>query len=109
MKITCEWGVKNKYYQNYDGQVSPCCYLVNSTTEMRARGQTQQQEVLIEYNENMEELNIFNNSIDEILSHKWFTKTLPESWNNPDLGLDTSRPNPKVLRQCAKHCGVKEK
>ena len=82
---------------------------MNTATETRTRGKTQQQEVLAEYDENMEELNIFNNSIDKILTHKWFTKTLPESWNNPDLGLNMSRDNPKLLRQCAKHCGVKEK
>ena len=32
-----------------------------------------------------DELNIHKHSLAEILSHEWFTKTLPDSWkgNNP--------------------------
>ena len=35
--------------------------------------------------ENSYELNINNNSLEDILNHKWFTDTLPKSWtgNNP--------------------------
>jgi hypothetical protein len=38
-----------------------------------------------EYWAHEEELNINNRSLEEILNHEWFTKTLPESWkgNNP--------------------------
>ena len=98
MNIICEWAEKNKYLQNFNGQVYPCCYLVNAHTQKIYEGQGEIQEIFNKYNEVKDELNIFNNDIETILSHEWFTKTLPESWDDPD----------KTLRQCTKHCGVKK-
>ena len=110
MKIICEWAEKNRYLQNFNGQVYPCCYLVQTQTQkLFANGEAivtgggtiqleEKQEIFKKYNEVKDELNVFNNDIKTILSHEWFTKTLPESWDDPD----------KTLRQCTKHCGVKE-
>ena len=100
MEIICEWAEKNRYLQNFNGQIYPCCYLVQTQTQKVFNGtnQPEKQEVLNKYNEVKDELNIFNNDIETILSHEWFTKTLPESWDDPD----------KTLRQCTKHCGVKK-
>ena len=100
MKIICEWAEKNRYLQNFNGQVYPCCYLVQTQTQKLFNGTNipEEQEIFNKYNEVKDELNIFNNSIEDILSHEWFTKTLPESWDDPD----------KTLRQCTKHCGVRE-
>tara|TARA_R100001369_G_scaffold35454_1_gene60715 strand:- start:31 stop:333 length:303 start_codon:yes stop_codon:yes gene_type:complete len=100
MEIICEWAEKNRYLQNFNGQIYPCCYLVQTQTQKVFNGtnRPEKQEVLNKYNEVKDELNIFNNDIETILSHEWFTKTLPESWDDPD----------KTLDQCTKHCGVKK-
>ena len=100
MKIICEWAEKNRYLQNFNGQVYPCCYLVQTQTQKLFNGtnRPEEQEIFKKYNEVKDELNVFNNDIETILSHEWFTKTLPESWDDPD----------KTLKQCTKHCGVKE-
>ena len=41
--------------------------------------------IIQEYREHADELNINNNSLEDILNHEWFTDTLPKSWtgNNP--------------------------
>ena len=100
MKIICEWAEKNRYLQNFNGQVYPCCYLVQTQTQKLFNGtnRPEEQEIFKKYNEVKDELNVFNNDIETILSHEWFTKTLPESWDDPN----------KTLKQCTKHCGVKE-
>ena len=100
MKIICEWAEKNRYLQNFNGQVYPCCYLVQLQTQKLFNGtnRPEEQEIFKKYNEVKDELNVFNNDIETILSHEWFTKTLPESWDDPN----------KTLKQCTKHCGVKE-
>ena len=92
-KIVCRWAQDNKFLVNPDGQVWPCCYLSNPgfkqyITGMRTRKEIVEAKVddivhplLDEYFDNMDDLNINNKTIEEILSHDWFTKTLPESWS----------------------------
>jgi|TARA_B110000858_G_scaffold197791_1_gene260752 hypothetical protein len=36
-----------------------------------------------EYNKRKDKLNIFTNDLGDILSNEWFTKILPESWEDP--------------------------
>ena len=52
---------------------------------------------LHEYMETKEDHNVFNHTLEEILNNEWFTKTLPESWNDED----------KCHRLCKKFCSVK--
>lgn len=57
-------------------------------------GETGQDNVLMDYYENKEKYNIFENSLEDIINSDWFTKTLPESWDDPNL----------TIRQCEKYC-----
>ena len=109
VKIVCEWAEKNKFLVNPDGQVWPCCYLANPAFKRRVTREdiqtklTEDEWVILKkddhplmdkYIDNMDDLNINNKNIEEILTHEWFTKTLPNSWlSNPH-------------RQCKITCGV---
>lgn len=90
--IECIWAKENKFLVNPDGQVWPCCYLGNSGFTEKVNGRYKDPEVLEkgwddiahpiiqEYFKHADELNINNKPIEEILTHEWYTKTLPESW-----------------------------
>lgn len=90
--IECIWAKENKFLVNPDGQVWPCCYLGNSGFTEKVNGRYKDPEVLKkgwddiahpiiqEYFKHADELNINNKPIEEILTHEWYTKTLPESW-----------------------------
>ena len=95
--IECIWAKENKFLVNPDGQVWTCCYLSNQGFKFRVKGQWNDPDIIArgvddivnpvmqEYWAHEEELNINNRSLEEILNHEWFTKTLPESWkgHNP--------------------------
>ncbi len=124
LKIKCEWKEKDTILVNPDGQVWPCCYLGNPNflyeqlkdeelevaEEVTLSRQLENIErsvkwhplnpVLKEYIDNKEEHNIFNKSIDEIVKNDWFTKTLPESWNDSDTIIH------QCWRLCNKHSDV---
>jgi len=44
MKIICEWAEKNRYLQNFNGQVYPCCYLVQIQTQKLFNGTNRPEE-----------------------------------------------------------------
>lgn len=104
-KIVCKWAKVSKFLVNPDGQVWPCCYLANPGYKQYITGMRDRPEVVArgvddivhpiinEYFEHKDELNVTNKPIEEILSHEWFTKTLPESW-------ESDRPH----RQCVVMC-----
>lgn len=117
--IRCEWMAKNNALINIDGQVYPCCYLANSFTlrnifgpdlkdfpdEMRYAGGVWKKSehksnsrpyLTEEYFKHKDELNLKKNSLENILNHEWFTKTLPESWDDENL----------THRLCKKYCTV---
>ena len=79
MTIVCEWGKKNKFVVNPDGQVIPCCYLANLLYSKTLSGG-----VMDEYVQNQQQYNAFVKPIPEILTSDWFTKTLPESWKSDE-------------------------
>jgi hypothetical protein len=95
--IECIWAKENKFLVNPDGQVWPCCYLSNQGFKFKVKGQWNDPDIISrgvddivhpvmqEYWAHEEELNINNHSLEKILNHEWFTKTLPDSWkgNNP--------------------------
>lgn len=117
--IKCEWMAKNNALVNIDGQVYPCCYLANSFTlrsifgpdiikdypdEMIYGGKKWEKSkepdlnkkvhLLEEYFKHKDDLNLKNNSLEDILNHEWFTQTLPESWDDENL----------THRLCKKFC-----
>lgn len=95
--IECIWAKDNKFLVNPDGQVWPCCYLANQAFKFKENGKWADKELIAkgvdditnpiiqEYRKRADELNINNNSLEDILNHEWFTDTLPRSWtgNNP--------------------------
>jgi hypothetical protein len=56
------------------------------------------QVLLKEYFEDLDQYNIFKHPIEEIVESKWFTETLPNSWNDPE----------RLLYQCKVHCSKTE-
>ena len=93
MPIKCQWREKNRILYNIDGQVYPCCYLVN-TDYMKG----DHQYLMKEYNNSKHQLNIFNNDFESINNHPWW-KMLEDSWkDSSDI----------TLRQCIKWCKIKE-
>lgn len=108
--IKCNWRSQNRILTNVDGQVYPCCYLVNNNFTFDFLGedelvetgtgtitQTDDQPIMSSYNKSKEDLNIFNKPMGQILEHPWW-KELEDSWEDPD----------KILRQCKKWCTMKE-
>lgn len=121
--IKCEWMQTKRILVNPDGQVLPCCFFANvmymydrlgSEKEWepkkeygisdqlmdtpRVAYETSKENILMEYHKNKEKYNIFNNSLEEILNGEWFTKTLPESWEDDS----------KLTRQCRTFCQIKD-
>lgn len=97
--IICRWmNNKNgqKFLVNPDKQVWPCCYLANPGYRQKTNGEYKDPNIIAKgvadiahplmrsYFENEEELNLKNNSLEEVLNHEWFTKTLPESWEGDE-------------------------
>lgn len=121
--IKCEWMQSKRVLVNPDGQVLPCCFFANvmymydrlgapkSWTPKKEYGisdqimdvprvawETSQENILMEYYENREEYNLFNKPLEEIIESEWFTKTLPESWEDSD----------RLPRQCRTFCQFKK-
>jgi len=119
--IRCEWLSKNKGLVNIDGQVYPCCWLANSFTLRSIFGNNVKEDypdemvyggrnwkkseeteldkkihLADEYFKHKDELNLHNNSLEDIFNHDWFIKTLPESWHNEE----------NTHRLCSKYCSV---
>tara|TARA_B100000941_G_scaffold126952_2_gene89755 strand:+ start:3146 stop:3514 length:369 start_codon:yes stop_codon:yes gene_type:complete len=108
--IKCRWLDMNKILVNPDGQVYPCCYLANKAykseqlgvfgpnnqvEDMSQKGQNWYwkpgDELMHEYKKNYDDLNIKNKSMEEIVNHDWYTKTLPESWEKEETRFEACR------------------
>lgn len=123
LNIQCEWMKSKRLLINPDGQVFPCCYFANVmyTADKLGRpdswkpkeeygiedqiGDTERvsyitatEGVLNEYHNEKEKYNIHHTPLEEIINSDWFTKTLPESWDNPNI----------AVRQCKKYCQMKD-
>ena len=99
--IKCKWRELNQVIYNIDGQVYPCCYLVNVDYTSRTKAKEDSkgfddQHIMSRYNEYKDELNIFKNDIDSINMHPWWDELI-ESWSNEN-----------TLRQCKRWCQVDE-
>jgi hypothetical protein len=120
--ISCEWMTRKRIVVNPDGQVIPCCYFANNIFVSKQFGypdkyesidkypleyelvnyplvshETTQDPILNSYIENKQDLNIFNNDIEDILSHEWFQE-LYDSWNDEN----------KISPICLKHCTIED-
>lgn len=77
-----------------DGQVLPCCFIANSLyrrTHDSDIGFDPNNEIMQAYVKNLKDFNIFNHSLEVILSNEWFTKILPESWEDMDTAMPVCR------------------
>jgi hypothetical protein len=103
--IKCEWMQSKRVLVNPDGQVLPCCFFANVMYMYDRLGApkswTPKKEYGIE-DQIMDvprvEYNLFNKPLEEILESEWFTKTLPESWEDSDT----------LPRQCRTFCQIKK-
>lgn len=96
-KIECRWKMSNRLVVNIDGQIHPCCYIVNSyyKSDFTDDNTLLREHIVIkEYDKYKTEHNIFHKPLLDIIKESsWFNKTLPESWNSD---------NP--VNQCKRHC-----
>lgn len=97
-EIKCRWKFSNRILVNIDGQVYPCCYIVNQYYKSKFVDKYGtsliNHEVMKEYAELKDEHNIFKNDLLSIIKQsKWFNQILPTSWtgNNP-------------IMQCSRFC-----
>lgn len=121
--IKCEWMQTKRLLINPDGQVLPCCFFANVIYMYDRMGapeswepkdeygisdqlldvprvayETSKEHILMNYHKNKEDYNIFENDMEDIINSEWFTKTLPESWNDEDT----------LPTQCKKYCQMKD-
>ena len=106
--MICEWMQSRRAIVNPDGQVIPCCFIANvlymvdkiapvdelakqrdDVTDQIGKKDVIKREffedpVLADYYENRDRFNIFKRPLQDILADDWFTKDLPESWNDSD-------------------------
>ena len=88
--IKCRWMNNQQILINPDGQVWPCCYFANIAFYLKSINRYDSEYEVTkyapfkEYDEHKAELNIFNNDLQQIFQHEWYTKTLPESWNSEE-------------------------
>ena len=101
-KIVCEWAENNRFIIASDGQMWPCCYLSNRDYNLknnpdREKEKSHEGELWKEYDKTRQDQNVFKKNPEEILKGKWFSKTLPESFEN-----DSDQ-----YRICVKFCSKK--
>lgn len=108
--IECEWMKSKRALVNPDGQVWPCCYLANIAYAGFKKSELSNEPgnnfdyhvkhkspTFNKYFENKDDNNIMKRSLEDIVNGEWFTKTLPESWNNEK----------EILPQCSSFCKIK--
>jgi MoaA/NifB/PqqE/SkfB family radical SAM enzyme len=90
--IKCQWQKSNRITISFDGQVHPCCYFSNPYNTPTSTS-FKQNELIKSYLENKSDLNIFNNTLSDIIDNIWYIEKLPDSWvsDNP-------------VKQCEKFC-----
>lgn len=108
--IKCRWQEQGRILVNPDGQVWPCCYLCNKAYKSESLGVfgpnnqvedlsqegeswfwRENDRAMIEYKRNYDDLNLKNKSMEEIINHEWFVKTLPESWEKEETRITECR------------------
>jgi len=87
--VKCKWQAKRKIQISHMGEVFPCCYFLS---DRYPRNPDSPYAVDVA---NINWLSINDYSLEEILNSEWFSKHLPESWNNENR-----------YDICSKTCGV---
>ena len=107
-KTRCKWMADDEQILiDPDGNVVPCCYLSSYFRLAKSTPKNDpktwvfdkvedqlyhrdkidyhgsEEYLYKEYLKRIEHLNIFTNDLEDILNDEWFTKTLPESWEDP--------------------------
>jgi MoaA/NifB/PqqE/SkfB family radical SAM enzyme len=99
-KIVCRWALpRNSILVMPDGALLPCCYHGNSYFKYLQTGKEvalTKNSHFIEYMNNKQKYNVFENSIKDIVNSEWFTQTLPKSFTSDD-----------PIPQCAQQCSTK--
>jgi len=118
--IKCEWLDRNELIINPDGQVIPCCFFANNmyvsslfgfpqsyepqhpfpreyslVDYPRVAAETTEDHILAQYIEHRDDLNVNNDTLENILDHKWF-HDLYDSWD------DSDKLSPICKRNCSK-------
>ena len=118
-KTICKWLEDDEQILiGPDGQVLPCCYLSAFFTldnvapkedpdtwvvdpigdqlyyKDLVYSEHRNEHIYIEYQKRKDKLNIFTNSLEDIIANDWFTKILPESWENENT----------ISKQCKNVC-----
>jgi len=93
LKNVCKWTAKTAIYIGSDNKVWPCCYFGNETANEKS---IIKKKIGATFGNNWND--ITQKSIDEILSHEYFTTLLEESWQ-----ID----HPLHIPTCYKYCGDK--
>ena len=99
--ISCEWGNKNALSMDFNGFIHPCCYFHNpiqmlglSSNEENFEKRFNEHHVIKKYREREKEMNVFHNSMKNIIDHVWFKETLQDSWKK--------NPNEQCVVSCGK-------
>lgn len=102
--IVCRWAMpRNEVVVNPDGQIVPCCFHANSlyggtASHKNGLAAGPGSEHYKEYLDNAKAYNVFHTPLIEIMTSKWYTKTLPDSIKSD---------NP--IRICEKNCSSRNK
>lgn len=124
MDIHCKWIEDDgQMLVGVDGQILPCCYLSGwfkaGFTPVKTREEwerddfdevkdqlyhidlvnvtTHNEYIYQEYQKRKDKLNIFTNSLEDILANDWFTEILPKSWEDENL---ISSPCRRICDKC---------
>lgn len=113
-EIVCSWGNAWKYNINHRGILMRCCHfdsfyftspnekdianndMVAGITRERSQGYKY---YLDKYEPYWNHLS--HHSMTEILNHPFYTKDLPDSFDNPGSVSE----NPRIINKCSKYCG----
>ena len=93
LKNVCKWTAKTAIYIGSDNKVWPCCYFGNETANEKS---IIKNKIGATFGNNWNDIK--QKSIDEILSHEYFTTLLEESWQIDNL---------LHIPTCYKYCGDK--
>ena len=86
--VVCEWMENNRTIINPDGQVIPCCYFANILYAYDKFDVPSDNTITAQIGDK------HKNPLIDILNEDWFTKTLPESWDDSD----------RLTKQCRLNC-----
>ena len=100
--IECIMQPRNMYFVNYEGNVWPCCFLNN--VQYSKLGDHIQSDRRPTENYTPQWNNLYHYTMDEILSHRFYTEDLVDSWENTE---HTRGCKSRILK-CTSTCSKKQ-